>query len=179
MARVPVHQRRQIAELCLQGYTQRAISSMTNRPLKTVNRIVKAYRDERRIKDATRKPRSRATTDQKDREIVAYVVDKPSASVQEIRANLGIQASKTTVKRRIAEAGLSSCTAVKKPLLRNDNKNKRLLFAQEHRGKMEASGVHRRVDVYDRLPSTAESLATSKCSVRIFWLSRVVRSGDM
>lgn len=98
-----------------------------------MNRIVKAYRDERRIKDATRKPRSRATTNQKDREIVAYVVDKPSASVQEIRANLGIQSSKTTVKRRIAEAGLSSCTAVKKPLLRNDNKNKRLLFAQEHR----------------------------------------------
>ncbi|KAH7985012.1 hypothetical protein HPB52_024368 [Rhipicephalus sanguineus] len=55
MSRVPGHRRRQIAELSLQVYTQRAISSMTNRPLKTVNRTVQAYRDERRIKDASRK----------------------------------------------------------------------------------------------------------------------------
>lgn len=155
MARVPDHQRRQIAELSLQGYTQRAISAMTNRPLKTVNRIVQAYRDERRIKDASRKPRSRVTTEQQDCEIVAFVADKPTASVQEIRTKLGIEASKTTVKRRLAEAGLSSCTAVKKPLLRKDNDNKRLLFAQDHRDWT--------VDQWKRVVFTDESTFTTDC----------------
>lgn len=70
---------------------------MTNRSLKTVNRIVQVYRDERRIKDASRKPRSCVTTEQQDCEIVAFVADKPNALVQEFRTKLGIEASKTTV----------------------------------------------------------------------------------
>lgn len=98
-----------------------------------VNRIVQAYRDERRIQDTTRKPKSRVTTEQQDCDIVAFVAAQPTASVQEIRANLRLQASKTTVKRRIAKAGLSSRIAAKKPLFRKENKSKRLLFAQEHR----------------------------------------------
>lgn len=82
MARESNHQRRQIAELSLQGYTQCAISAMTNRALEKVNRIVKVYKDERRIKDASRKPRSpEVTTEQQDCKIVGFATNKPSTSV--------------------------------------------------------------------------------------------------
>ncbi|KAH9367280.1 hypothetical protein HPB48_004419 [Haemaphysalis longicornis] len=44
----------------------------------------------------------------------------------------GVSPSLTTVKRRLAEAGLRSRVAVQKTLLSDDNKAARLSFASEH-----------------------------------------------
>ncbi|KAH7943020.1 hypothetical protein HPB52_004003 [Rhipicephalus sanguineus] len=132
MARVPEDERLRIVELYTKEYSQRAVAAMVKRPLKTVNRIIQAFRDENRIKDAPRKPRPRVTTQEDDMNIVAYVADNPRASVSEIRQCFQLTASKTTVKRRLAEAGLKSRMAVQKPLLTNVNKSKRLSFTQRH-----------------------------------------------
>ncbi|KAH7985779.1 hypothetical protein HPB52_025408 [Rhipicephalus sanguineus] len=59
MARVPEDERLRIVELYTKEYSQRAVAAMVKRPLKTVNRIIQAFRDENRIKDAPRKPRPR------------------------------------------------------------------------------------------------------------------------
>lgn len=132
MARVPEDERLRIVELYTKEYSQRAVAAMVKRPLKTVNRIIQAFRDENRIKDAPRKPRPRVTTQEDDMNIVAYVADNPRASLSEIRQCFQLTASKTTVKRRLAEAGLKSRMAAQKPLLTNVNKSKRLSFAQRH-----------------------------------------------
>lgn len=132
MARVPEDETLQIVELYTKEYSQRAVAAIVRRPLKTVNRIIQAFRDENRIKDAPRKPRPRVTTEEGDMNIVAYVADNPRASVSEIRQCFQLTASKTTVKRRLAEAGLKSRMVVQKPLLMNMNKSKRLSFAQQH-----------------------------------------------
>ncbi|KAH9366747.1 hypothetical protein HPB48_000020 [Haemaphysalis longicornis] len=51
-----------IVELSPQNYSQRAVSAVTNRPLKAVNnRIIQGYRKDRRIRDAPRKVRPRVT----------------------------------------------------------------------------------------------------------------------
>lgn len=63
------------------------------------------------------------------------MADNPRCSAQEIKVNLGLKASKSTVKRR--QAGLKSRTAEQKVLLRTDNKDKRLQFAQRHAGWIE------------------------------------------
>ncbi|KAH7977932.1 hypothetical protein HPB49_003986 [Dermacentor silvarum] len=55
-----------------------------------------------------------------------------AAMLSEIRQCFQLTASKTTVKRRLAEAGLKSRMAAQKPLLTNVNKSKRLSFAQRH-----------------------------------------------
>lgn len=48
----------------------------------TVDRIIQAYKDKRRIKDASHKPRSpEVTTEKQDCKIVAFATNKPSASV--------------------------------------------------------------------------------------------------
>ncbi|XP_049268775.1 Down syndrome cell adhesion molecule-like protein 1 homolog [Rhipicephalus sanguineus] len=80
MARVPEDERLRIVELYTKEYSQRAVAAMVKRPLKTVNRIIQAFRDENRIKDAPRKPRPRVTTQEDDMNIVAYVADNPRAS---------------------------------------------------------------------------------------------------
>lgn len=112
--------------------TTRDIARLTKRPIKTVNRIIQAHRTDRRIKDAPRKPRSRVTSLEEDLNIVAVAAVKPGASVREIRRMVGVQASKTTIKRRLHEAGLKSRITAQKPLLRVANKEKRLQFARQH-----------------------------------------------
>ncbi|KAL3244265.1 hypothetical protein MRX96_018889 [Rhipicephalus microplus] len=76
MARVPESERWEIIELYFKGRSQRKIAEATGRTLKTVNRIVRAFKSCRRIKDAPRKPRSRVTTEQEDAWIVAAAAVK-------------------------------------------------------------------------------------------------------
>lgn len=130
MARVPEEERRHIVELSFKEYSQRSIAAITGRPLKTVNRIIQAFRDEGRICDAPRRPR--ATSEEEDHLIVSAAVLNGFASAKEIRDTAGLQVHECTVRRRLHEAGLTSRMAAQKPLLTEAHKAKRLQFAQEH-----------------------------------------------
>lgn len=133
MSRVPESERWQIVALSQQAYSQRRISVLTNRPLSTVNRIVRAYRKERRITDRPRTGRPKVTNEDDDMNIVAAAVDKPTASSTEIKNTVGLPGvSNATVRRRLRAAGLKSRIAVQKPLVSAKNKDKRLAFARDH-----------------------------------------------
>ncbi|KAH7961022.1 hypothetical protein HPB52_000781 [Rhipicephalus sanguineus] len=80
MARVPENERWEIVELYFKGRSQRKIAEAAGRTLKTVNRIVRAFKSCRRIKDAPRKPRSQVTTAQEDAWIDAAAAVKPGTS---------------------------------------------------------------------------------------------------
>ncbi|KAG0416889.1 hypothetical protein HPB47_006059 [Ixodes persulcatus] len=117
MARVSEADRRKIVELAQNGHSQRVIAALVNRPLKTVNRIVQAFRYEGRICDAPRGPPPRATTEDEDHYIVAAAVDDPFLSAREIRKHLGLNASDATNVRgrRMTGAGSSSQTSRRLP----------------------------------------------------------------
>lgn len=132
MARVPDAQRREIIGLSQKGYTQRYIGSLVNRPLKTVNRILQAFKYEGRVRDAPRAPPPRVTTDEEDACIVAAVVQNPFLSAREVREELDVGASDVTIRRRLRNAGLRSAMAAQKPLLTPANKDSRLAFAMQH-----------------------------------------------
>lgn len=132
MARVPEADRRLIIELSQKGHSQRAIGALVKRPLKTVNRIVQAFRYVGRIHDAPRGTPPRATTEDEDRYIIAAVVEDPFLSAREIREELELDVSDVTIRRRLASAGLHSAMAAQKPLLSPSNKEARLCFAMGH-----------------------------------------------
>lgn len=132
MARVPDDERRSIVDLSLKGYSQRYIGALVNRPLKTVNRIIQAYKYEGRIQDAPRAPRPKATTDDEDALIVAAAVRNPFLPAPAIREDLDLDVSDTTVRRRLRTAGLRSRVAAQKPLLTAANKDARRQFAELH-----------------------------------------------
>lgn len=133
MPKVPEDERRRIVGLCLREYSRRAISAMRNRPLATVNRVIQAYRNEGRIGDAPWQPRCWVITKDNNLQIVAGVAEQPKRTVREVQAEHGLNhVSATTVKRRLYEVGLRSQTAAKKPLMRSENKAKRLQFAEYH-----------------------------------------------
>ncbi|KAL3189757.1 hypothetical protein MRX96_020787 [Rhipicephalus microplus] len=155
MARVPESERWEIVELYFKGRSQRKIAEATGRTLKAVNRIVRAFKSCRRIKDAPRKPRSRVTTEQEDAWIVAAAAVKPGLSAQQIKNTLDLRASVTTVKRRLREAGLKSRIAAQKPLLRAQNKEKRLQFSRQH--------AQRSTEEWKQVVFTDECTFTTSC----------------
>ncbi|KAH6947941.1 hypothetical protein HPB50_022117 [Hyalomma asiaticum] len=132
MARVPLEERQKIIELSTAGYSQRHIASVMKRPLKTVNRIVQAFKKERPVKDAPHRRRPRATTADEDRALITAVVVRQQTTVREALRELGIKACETTAKRRLAEAALRKRVACRKPLIRKTNQTKRLQFARDH-----------------------------------------------
>ncbi|KAH6946151.1 hypothetical protein HPB50_011904 [Hyalomma asiaticum] len=154
MARVPENERWEIVEFYFKGRSRRKIAEATGRTLKTVIRIVRAFKSCRRIKDAPQKRRSRVTTEQEDAWIVAAAAVKPGLSAQQIKNALDFRASVTTVKRRLREAGLKSRIAAppQKPLLRAQNKEKRLQFSRQHAQRSieewKQSRLHKRVHVH-------------------------------
>lgn len=89
MSRVPEEERMRIVELSLKQYSKREISRITNRPLKTVNRIIQAYRTERTIKDAPQKARPKVTTEDEDMSIILAVNDFLASTVRELATNCG------------------------------------------------------------------------------------------
>ncbi|KAG0437741.1 hypothetical protein HPB47_017305 [Ixodes persulcatus] len=132
MSRVPIEERHHIVVLCKEGVSQREIAGRTRRPLSTVNRIIQAYRDENRLADAVRAPRSRVTDENDDLRIVGAASDDAFQSSSEIRKELGLLVSTKTIQRRLREAGLHSPIAAQKPLLTARRKQQRLAFAQDH-----------------------------------------------
>ncbi|KAH9365745.1 hypothetical protein HPB48_008061 [Haemaphysalis longicornis] len=111
---------------------QREIAELTGPSTNTVNRIIQAYRNEGRICDAPHDRRPRVTSAIEDEVLVAAAYANPFGTAQQHAQLAGVSASLSTVKRRLAEAGLRSRVAVQKPLLSDDNKAARLRFASEH-----------------------------------------------
>ncbi|KAG0439738.1 hypothetical protein HPB47_016545 [Ixodes persulcatus] len=109
--------RRRIIDLCLKEYSQRAIADLVQRPLKTVNRIIQAYKNEGRIADAPHNRRPRVTTADQDQTIVAAVAVDPFLSARDVNT--------PTIYRRFSEAGLESRIAAQKHRLSEDNKRQR------------------------------------------------------
>ncbi|KAL3189192.1 hypothetical protein MRX96_022025 [Rhipicephalus microplus] len=92
-----------------------------------VNRIIQAFRDDRRFTDVEGSGRPRATTEEEDRLIMAAIVADPFQSAENIREALSLKVSSETVRRRPSELGLQSFIAAPKPCLSNSHLQKRLI----------------------------------------------------
>lgn len=116
MSRVPLNKREEVVELWKKAYSQRNIAALTGCRLNTVNRIVQAYRDEGRIKDAPHERRPRATSADQDLQIVAAVNEKPFLNAKEVRSTLALEhVSDSTVRRRLREAASVVVSLLRSP----------------------------------------------------------------
>ena len=132
-------QKGQISGLVDAGWGPRSIAAHFNWSYSSVQRYVSEYKAHGKFTPrASNSGRKRATTVQTDRLIVRSVLGSPEkrrASSEAIAADLsagGVSVSARTVRRRLNESGLRSRVAVKKPLLRAVNAQKRLAWAQKH-----------------------------------------------
>lgn len=120
-----------------QGKSNRAIASELKISRRTVDYNVNKYASTKSLRDRKRSGRPRKTTIAEDKRIVLISKRDRRLTGPEIAAQINLSrdlpVSTSTVKRRLREAGLFGRVAVKKPLLRRQNKIKRLQWAQEHK----------------------------------------------
>ena len=108
------------------------------RPLlhrETVRKKIQRHQTTRYYKDARRPGCPRMSTNREDRLLVRQSLQNRRETVPHLRIGWiqnGAQASNSTVRRRLKEAGLVAHVALKKPLLTAVHRRKRLQFAMAH-----------------------------------------------
>lgn len=132
MARVSKEVRLQIVHYWKDGLSQRAITKLVGTTCQTVNRTIQRYRDEGTVDDRPREYRSRLTSEEEDRLIIAAVVDEPFLTANEIRKELGLKVSPKIIRQRLREAGLMCFSSNMRRVLTTRLKEIRLAFATEH-----------------------------------------------
>lgn len=165
---VPLEQRQRIVELSLQGWSQRAICRLMNRLRAAVSRIIRTYRDHGgSLADRERSGRPRATDTQTNSLIVACVVVDPFIDGKEIRRELQLDVSLSTIRRRLREAGLRGCSETSVDGATEAAKARVCAFCGGlHGGRMERSNFHRRIYLLFAMGPAASCMAPYELQVR-------------
>ena len=100
--------------------------------MRTIQHWVTHYQDHHSLQDEPRSGRSRVTSEDVDTSIVAAATETPITTPRRIRAELGIEASARTVRRRLDQAGLFGRVARIEYPFTDEHITQRLQFAQEH-----------------------------------------------
>lgn len=118
------------------GVSNRQIAKKLKLNTSTVSYNIKKYSDSGSFLNKVRSGRPRATTSAQDIAIVVTSKRNRRKTAPEIAAELNATLPKpisvSTVKRRLQKAGLHGRIALRKPLLRKENKKKRMQWARLH-----------------------------------------------
>lgn len=134
---ISTEMRSAIVVLHNEGKSERAIACQLKLSKTCVHQTIHRYRETGSHQDRPRSGRPRATTSSEDTFIVVTSKRNRRFTAPEIRAAVNQSRSEpvslNTVKRRLRDANLFGRVAIRKPLLRPQNKKKRMEWALAHR----------------------------------------------
>ena len=129
-----------IITLRQEGQSIRKISRTLNVSSSAVAKTIKRYDETGSHEDRPRTGRPRVTSAAEDKFIRVTSLRNRQLTAPQIRAHINaLQSSSSrhistsTVQRRLRESGLHGGIAANKPLLRKNNKKKRLAWAKKHK----------------------------------------------
>ena len=130
--------RGQIIALSNKGFSQRKIAAKIKLSKGAVQQTLERFRDTGSYSTKRRSGRPRATTLKEDQYIKTAPLCDRTATAGNIQSIVNESReksiSRSTEKRTLVEHGLNGRVAASKPLLRSQNKQKRLLWARKYRG---------------------------------------------
>ena len=115
------------------GYTK--ISSLMSIDIKTVKYWIQRYKKDPNLITIPSPGRKRKTEETEDEKIIKLALFKNRPSTRSISAKMttaNSSISHTTVSHRLREFGLKFLKPLSKPLLSEDNRRKRLQWAEDH-----------------------------------------------
>jgi transposase len=116
------------------GFTQNEISRDLNIRQGTVSKILRRHSQRRTVKLKASSGRPRKTSARDDRILYRICRSNRMFSRRELWQNrINIRLSRATVNRRLLSRGLKAYRPVQRPLLNDLRKQRRLLWAQQHR----------------------------------------------
>ena len=124
--------------ICLHenGLTTKEIASRGLGTIRTIQRIIKIYKETGSCSPQKSSGRPRVSNKRQDRQLIRSQLSDRFATSAELNQEwklTGIKASERTVRRRLVEADLRSRRAAKKPLLSKKNIRDRLQFCKKHK----------------------------------------------
>ena len=126
----------QISALSDEGYSNREIGRRIQRSEHAVRYCLAKFRECGSRDEQPGPGRPRLTTEVQDARLVLMSKRSPFKTASHVQADFsnvtGLNLSISTVKNRLAEAGLHGRVARRKPMLSDKNKSKRVDFAREH-----------------------------------------------
>lgn len=132
-----IEERQTIITLKNVGLSYREIAKKVKVSVSTVFFTIKRHSETGGNSDRKRSGRPKATTKSEDKFLRVTSLRDRRLTGQQLQAQLNSgrskQVSVSTVKRRLRAAGLIGRVAARKPLLRHQNKTKRLSWAMKHR----------------------------------------------
>ena len=132
-----VEVRAKIVTLVEEGYSMNQVAKRMKVSRCCVQELVKKHKETGTVQDRSREGRPRMTTKREDRLLARMSIRDRRKTAPELRSDwledAAVDASVSTVRRRLHEVGLRGCVAVKKPLLTQRHKDNRLTWAREHR----------------------------------------------
>ena len=137
MPRLTHDQRLQIVTLhneTDQSSTQ--LAARFNCDRRTVDRLIIKERQTHSVDNLPRAPRHSVSTEREDRLLVRMSTQSPHLVARQLKqrwqTEYHVEASLTTIKRRLRKAGMFGCVAVKKPLLTAQHRQRRLQWARQY-----------------------------------------------
>lgn len=131
-----IAKRSAVVTLRNEGYSYRVIANKLGISYKGVQSTIKRYTETGSLEDRPRIGRPRATSKVEDRHIITMSKRNRRLTAPQLRAELNKSREKevsvSTVKLRLKEGELHGRIAVRKPLLRKQNRVKRLQWARLH-----------------------------------------------
>lgn len=117
--------------------TSKEIAETTKIGLRTVQRIIKNWKDSGDPSSSRKKCGRKKILNDRDRRSLKRVVrSNRRKTTVELRAMFNSESksiSTRTMRRELKGLGLNSCVALRKPLISDSNQKKRLQFAREHK----------------------------------------------
>lgn len=131
-----VAEKKVIISMYERGVGPKKISQLTSFKLRTIENVIKKFKDTGSVANKPREGRPRKTTPREDRKIVKIVernrFSKVADVITTLEGSLSLKISDKTVRRRLHEANLGGRRPVRKPLLGKKNVTKRLKWARKH-----------------------------------------------
>lgn len=136
MGKISLVDRSIVITLHREGHSVRTIAQKTKVSKSTVGYIISKYKNTGLIEDKKRNGRPKKLSQSAEQYLKLCSLRNRKKSSRELAADLkrirGINVDPSTVRRSLLRSGLRGCVARKKPLLRRNNKQKRLSYAREH-----------------------------------------------
>ena len=137
MGKISLIERQKVIVLHEEGYSQRQISSKPGYSKTAVTEIIKKFRETGSLKDKKRSGRPPKLTKDDDKYLKTLSLrnrKKTSTEMgKDINTATGKNVSSSCIRRHLLKSGLRGCVAIRKPLLRRGNKEKRLKYAKQHK----------------------------------------------
>ena len=137
MAKISLIERQKVIVLREEGYSQRQISSKTGYSKTAVTETIKKFRETGSLEDGKKSGRPPKLTKDDNKYLKALSLRNRKITSTELAKDIntatGKNVSSSCIRRHLLKSVLRGCVAIRKPLLRRDNKEKRLKYTKQHK----------------------------------------------